>query len=172
MELELEKQRAVENEKHREHELHMNTIGDKKSEVKGPPHFDLLYSLYGERPLDRPQTISCGLQPEGEGAATPEGQLSAEEDVGEPIQLPQQPTAARPKVKRRRVGPPSHSERIERMHYNLMQTLKEYQEKSLSNQREMIETYKKAQDKRNALLRSIFETGASSKNTDPQFDAE
>ncbi|KAK3893625.1 hypothetical protein Pcinc_002538 [Petrolisthes cinctipes] len=107
-------------------------------QVKEPPHFDLLYSLYEERPLDRPQTVSCSLQPEGEGAATPEGQLSAEEDVGEPIQLPQQPTAAGPKVKRRRVRPPSHSERMERMHYDLMQILKEYQEKSMNNQGEMI----------------------------------
>ncbi|KAK3868770.1 hypothetical protein Pcinc_025808 [Petrolisthes cinctipes] len=47
-------------------------------QVREPPRYDLLYDLYGERPLDRPQTVSCGLAPKQEGASSHEGELSAE----------------------------------------------------------------------------------------------
>ncbi|KAK3887990.1 hypothetical protein Pcinc_007949 [Petrolisthes cinctipes] len=47
-------------------------------QVKEPPHYDLLYDLYGGRPLDRPQAVSCGLAPTQDGACSHEGELSAE----------------------------------------------------------------------------------------------
>ncbi|KAK3880061.1 hypothetical protein Pcinc_015448 [Petrolisthes cinctipes] len=47
-------------------------------QVKEPPHYDLLYDLYGERPLDMSQTVSCGIAPTQEGASSHEGELSPE----------------------------------------------------------------------------------------------
>ncbi|KAK3869749.1 hypothetical protein Pcinc_024977 [Petrolisthes cinctipes] len=48
---------------------------------KVPAHYDLFYSLYGERPLDRPQTVSCGLAP-APTMADPELSQEEEEEVG------------------------------------------------------------------------------------------
>ncbi|KAK4316004.1 hypothetical protein Pmani_012804 [Petrolisthes manimaculis] len=142
--------------------------------VKEPPHLYLLFTLYGQRPLDRPQTVSCGLPPEGAGAATPDGNLSAEEDVEEPVRLPQQPAAPRALLKRRRVRLPTHSER---MHYSILENLQAYQKKSLKNQRNLLKCYKqsqqmylKAQEERDALLRSIFNTAGSQNDTNLPSD--
>lgn len=41
--------------------------------VKEPPFYEMLFELYGERPLDRSHTVSCGLAPAQEGASSHEG---------------------------------------------------------------------------------------------------
>ncbi|KAK3891969.1 hypothetical protein Pcinc_004156 [Petrolisthes cinctipes] len=89
---------------------------------KVPAHYDLLYSLYGERPLDCPQTVSCGLAPTPT-MADPELSQDEEEEFGEQLQLP-----VEPKAKWRRIRPSSHSERMEHLHTNLLEEFQKQNE--------------------------------------------
>ncbi|KAK3856317.1 hypothetical protein Pcinc_037353 [Petrolisthes cinctipes] len=87
---------------------------------KVPAHYDLLYSLYGERLLDR--LVSCGLAPTPT-MADPELSQDEEEEVGEQLQLP-----VEPKEKWRRIRPHSHSERMEHLHTNLLEEFQKQNE--------------------------------------------
>lgn len=51
-----------------------------------------------------------------------------------------------------------HSERMEKLQQETFAELKQFHEKSLQNQRELIETYENAQEDRNKLLRDMFDT--------------
>lgn len=62
------------------------------------------------------------------GASSHEGELSANEDEGQQLHLPSQPGSSQPRTKRRRVRPPTHGERMENLHAQLLTEIKSYSE--------------------------------------------
>ena len=113
--------------------------------VKPLPHFDSLYAIFGEKPLDRPMTLSFGLsgedsQEQGELSPDPAVTLDREEEQtssdGGQVTIPDHSVRSQ---KRRRLRPCSHGERMEDYHLKLLNEVKEQGDKLLKNQELMLE---------------------------------
>lgn len=129
-----------------------------------PQYYDLLYAIYGERPLDRPNTVSCGLAPEAQphddeaAAADTTPMLSADEEEGAELSLP---GTSRP-GKRKRIRPRSHSERMEDLHKELLKEIKNQGEKMMEFNNKALEEHTRLETRRiqvmedhNDLLKKI-----------------
>lgn len=97
--------------------------------------------------------MSCGLA-QAPTMDNPE-LTQEEEEVGEQVQLP-----VEPKAKRRSIRPPSHSERMEQLHTNLLEEIKKQNEffkekndKIIETQEKLLEVYQDTQEKRTNQLK-------------------
>ena len=116
--------------------------------IKPLPHFDSLYAIYGERPLDKPRTVACGLAAEGrqevplqDSVEDAQDEVDTMEQEAQEVNIPE-PAEVRKKPKRLRAL--SHSERMEQLHGKILQELKDQGERELRNQETLIEIQKEA----------------------------
>ena len=116
--------------------------------VKPLPHFNALYAIFGERPLDRPITLSFGLSSEDsqeqverspDSAVTLDRVEEQTSSDGGQINIPDHSVRSQ---KRRRLRLYLHGEQMESHYIKLLNEVKEQGDKLLRNQELMLEAYK------------------------------
>ena len=125
--------------------------------VKMPNYYDSLFEIYGERPLDQPHTVSCGLSPPNDRGH--QSHEEAEEEEPEAVAEINIPNPPRPPAKRRKLGGLTHGEKMEELHKKILEEIREQGRREMENQREIkeiLKTYKDVQEKRNDILMKIF----------------